>query len=75
MEEDRFIADHFVVAGLPPENPEPLEEFSCDGASLKNDHSLSPITDIGVVNTTLGEQPPDGQFFLPWIYVENDIIY
>ncbi|KAA0203576.1 hypothetical protein HAZT_HAZT008763 [Hyalella azteca] len=58
--EDRHIAEHFVVAGLPPDNLDLLEEFSCDGASLKTDHSLPPITDIGVVNTSLGEEVPDG---------------
>ena len=60
--EDRHIAEHFVVAGLPPEeSQELLEEFSCDGAILKTDHNLSPITDIGVVNVTAGEQAPDGE--------------
>ncbi|KAF2368050.1 uDENN domain [Trinorchestia longiramus] len=58
--DDRHIVEHFVVAGLPPENPERLEEFTCDGATVKNDHSLPPITEIGVVNTLLGEEVPDG---------------
>lgn len=58
--EERHIAEHFVVAGLPPQNPEPLEEFSCDGAALKSNHSMPPITDIAVVNTTLAEVVPDG---------------
>ena len=57
--EDRRVAEYFVVAGL-PENPEPLGEFSCDGATLKSTHSLPPITDLAVINRSLGEVVPEG---------------
>lgn len=62
--DERYIAEHFVVAGLPLSDPEPLAEFSCDGATLKTDHSLPPVTDIGVVNTTNGEVAPDGELMI-----------
>ncbi|XP_042860720.1 DENN domain-containing protein Crag-like isoform X10 [Penaeus japonicus] len=57
--EERRVAEYFVVAGLPA-NPTPLREFSCDGATLKSTHSLPPITDIAVINRSLGEVVPDG---------------
>ncbi|RXG68575.1 hypothetical protein Avbf_01318, partial [Armadillidium vulgare] len=55
MMDDRRVAEYFVVAGLPPKNPDILAEFSCDGATLKSTHSLPPVTDVGVVNRSLGE--------------------
>lgn len=58
--EERRVAEYFVVAGLPA-NPTPLREFSCDGATLKSTHSLPPITDIAVINRSLGEVVPDGK--------------
>ncbi|XP_066939252.1 DENN domain-containing protein Crag isoform X7 [Macrobrachium rosenbergii] len=59
--EERRVADYFVVAGL-PKNPLPLGDFSCDGAPLKSTHNLPPITDITVINRSLGEVTPDGYF-------------
>ena len=58
--DERRVAEYFVVAGL-PENPLPLAQFSCDSAPLKRAHSLPPITDIAVVNVSLGEVVPDGK--------------
>ncbi|XP_042231480.1 DENN domain-containing protein Crag-like isoform X1 [Homarus americanus] len=57
--EERRVAEYFVVAGLPV-NPLPLADFSCDGATLKSTHNLPPITDIAVINRSLGEIVPDG---------------
>ncbi|XP_076042412.1 DENN domain-containing protein Crag isoform X3 [Oratosquilla oratoria] len=57
--EERRVADYFVVAGL-PDNPETLGEFTCDGAVLKASHNQPPITDIAVINRSLGEVVPDG---------------
>ncbi|KAK7074904.1 DENN domain-containing protein 4B [Halocaridina rubra] len=57
--EERRVAEYFVVAGL-PEKAVPLGEFSCDGATLKSTHNLPPITDIAVINRSLGEIIPDG---------------
>nr|XP_045610504.1 DENN domain-containing protein Crag-like isoform X9 [Procambarus clarkii] len=57
--EERRVADYFVVAGL-PEKLLPLADFSCDGATLKSTHNLPPITDIAVINRSLGEIVPDG---------------
>lgn len=56
--EDRRVADYFVVAGL-PDNPLPLEEFSNE-AIIKPTHKLDPITDITVINKSLGEKIPKG---------------
>lgn len=63
MMDERRVAEYFVVAGL-PSNPVPLAEFSCDGANLKSTHSLAPVTDIGVVNRSLGEVVPDGKILI-----------
>lgn len=57
--EERRVAEYFVVAGLPA-NPRPLADFSCEGATLKSTHNLPPITDIAVINRSLGEIVPDG---------------
>ncbi|XP_064610092.1 C-myc promoter-binding protein-like isoform X2 [Liolophura sinensis] len=56
--EDRRVADYFVVAGL-PDNPLPLEEFSNE-AIIKPTHKLDPITDITIINKSLGEKIPKG---------------
>ncbi|XP_022252472.1 DENN domain-containing protein 4C-like isoform X1 [Limulus polyphemus] len=55
--EDKRVADYFVVAGL-PDNPEPLEEFSQDGVTLKTSHTLAPVTDITVIIRSQGEIVP-----------------
>ena len=57
--DDRHVAEYFAVAGLPA-NPQPLAEFSSQGANIKPSHSRAPITDIGVFNRTVGETLPDG---------------
>ncbi|XP_069954511.1 DENN domain-containing protein Crag isoform X2 [Cherax quadricarinatus] len=57
--EERRVAEYFVVAGLPSKLL-PLADFSCDGATLKSTHNLPPITDISVINRSLGEIVPDG---------------
>ncbi len=49
--------DYFVVAGLPPDNPEEIEEFS-DEATLKPDHKQDPIVDVTVIIRSLGESCP-----------------
>ncbi|XP_022330463.2 C-myc promoter-binding protein-like isoform X4 [Crassostrea virginica] len=56
--DDRRVADYFVVAGL-PENPLPLEEFSNE-AAIKPTYKQDPITDIAVIDKTLGEKVPKG---------------
>lgn len=55
--DERRVVDYFVVAGL-PENPMPLEEFSNE-AVLKPTHKQDPISDIAVINKTLGEKVPN----------------
>lgn len=57
--DDRRVADYFVVAGL-PDNPEPLGDFSRDGAHLKSSHNQPPVTDITVFFPALGEEAPPG---------------
>uniref|UniRef100_T1IU82 UDENN domain-containing protein n=1 Tax=Strigamia maritima TaxID=126957 RepID=T1IU82_STRMM len=59
--EERRVADYFVVAGLPP-NPEPLEDFSSEGISVKCHQA--PITDIAVIFRNLDEAPPPGFYVL-----------
>ncbi|GFO50358.1 C-myc promoter-binding protein [Plakobranchus ocellatus] len=56
--EDRRVADYFVVAGLDPNQQLPLEEFSNE-ANAKSGR-LDPITDITVINRSLGEKIPTG---------------
>ena len=56
--DDRRVADYFVVAGL-PENPQPLEEFSNE-AAIKSTYKQDPITDITVINKSLGDKVPNG---------------
>lgn len=56
--DDRRVADYFVVAGL-PDNPLPLEEFSNE-AAIKPTYKQDPITDIAVIDKTLGEKVPKG---------------
>lgn len=53
------MADYFVVAGLPEDNPEPLEDNNESG-HLKSNHSQAPITDIGVIFPALDEKLPEG---------------
>ena len=52
--DDRRVADYFVVAGL-SENSKPFE-FSNEKPTYKQD----PITDITVINKSIGEKPPRG---------------
>ncbi len=56
MDEKR-VADYFVVAGLPPDNPQQLEEF-CNEAVLKPEHKQDPIVDVAVIIKSLGETVP-----------------
>ncbi|XP_071449879.1 DENN domain-containing protein Crag isoform X2 [Hetaerina americana] len=58
--DERRVADYFVVAGLPKENPQPLDDFSRDGAHLKPTHNQAPITDVTVIFRSLGERCPQG---------------
>ena len=53
------MGDYFVVAGL-PDQPEPLGDFSRDGAHLKATHNQAPITDVAVFFPGLGEDVPEG---------------
>ncbi|PSN49786.1 hypothetical protein C0J52_01385 [Blattella germanica] len=46
--DERRVGDYFVVAGL-PDQPEPLGDFSRDGAHLKATHNQAPITDVTVI--------------------------
>ncbi|XP_059175124.1 C-myc promoter-binding protein-like isoform X1 [Physella acuta] len=57
--EDRRVADYFVVAGLDRNQLLPLEEFSNE-AITKPTSRLDPITDITVINRSLGEKVPKG---------------
>lgn len=57
--DERRVADYFVVAGL-PDDPEPLGDFSRDGAHLKAPFNQAPITDVTVIFPTLGEDVPPG---------------
>ncbi|KAK0048974.1 DENN domain-containing protein 4B [Biomphalaria pfeifferi] len=57
--DDRRVADYFVVAGLDPNVQLPLEEFSNE-AITKPTSRLDPITDITVINRSLGEKVPKG---------------
>lgn len=45
--EDRRVADYFVVAGLPKENPQLLDEYGLE-VNLKPSAYQDPITDIAV---------------------------
>ena len=45
VETKRSVADYFVVAGLPKENPQLLDDFSLE-ANLKPSAYQDPITDI-----------------------------
>ena len=56
--DDKRVADYFVVAGL-PQNPLPLEEFSNE-AAIKSTYKQDPVTDITIINKTLGEKVPRG---------------
>ena len=49
-EDPRRVADYFVVAGLPRENQEPLDEYGLE-VSLKPSAYQDPITDITVEST------------------------
>ncbi|XP_071110635.1 C-myc promoter-binding protein-like [Haliotis cracherodii] len=57
MDEKRVV-DYFVVAGL-PSNPLPLEEFTNE-AAIKPSFKQDPITEIAVINRSLGEKIPKG---------------
>ncbi len=46
-EDPRRVADYFVVAGLPRENQQPLDEYGLE-VSLKPTAYQDPITDITV---------------------------
>ena len=48
----RNVADYFVVAGLPKENPQLLDEYSLE-VNLKPSAYQDPITDITVRNLFL----------------------
>lgn len=58
MDEKR-VADYFVIAGL-PDDPDLLDENALsESGNLKSGHSQAPITDIGIVFPTLGEEVPE----------------
>jgi len=56
--EERRVADYFVLAGL-PDNPVPIEELSNE-AVLKTTHKQDPITDVAIINRSMGETAPPG---------------
>ena len=58
VETKRSVADYFVVAGLPKENPQLLDDFSLE-ANLKPSAYQDPITDVTVIIPALGENTPD----------------
>ena len=58
VETKRSVADYFVVAGMPKENPQLLDDFSLE-ANLKPSAYQDPITDITVIIPALGENTPD----------------
>lgn len=55
--EERRIADYFVVAGLPTQESDRIEEDPV-GTHLKQSYDLTPITDLAVIFPTLGETCP-----------------
>ncbi|BFY98657.1 hypothetical protein BsWGS_01697 [Bradybaena similaris] len=57
--DDKRVADYFVIAGLDRNHQEPLEEFSNE-AVTKPTFRQDPITDITVINRSLGEKVPKG---------------
>ncbi|KAG1687290.1 DENN domain-containing protein 4C [Nymphon striatum] len=62
MDQDKRVADYFVVAGL-PDNPQPLDDvYSRDASSsARRSHICAPpITDIAVIFRSMGETVPDG---------------
>jgi len=61
--DERRVADYFVVAGL-PDHPEPLGDFSRDGAYLKAPFNQAPITDVTVIFPSLGEEVPPGFYII-----------
>jgi hypothetical protein len=61
--DERHVGDYFVVAGLPDE-PEPLGDFSRDGAYLKATFNQAPITDVTVIFPSLGEDIPPGYYMI-----------
>ena len=70
--DDRRVADYFVVAGLSDVSL-PLEEFSNE-AAIKQTYKQDPITDITVINKSIGEKVPRGYICLdrtPGDYVAN----
>ena len=52
VETKRSVADYFVVAGLPKENPQLLDDFSLE-ANLKPSAYQDPITDVTVIITVV----------------------
>lgn len=52
------VADYFLVAGLPPENPQLLDDSSLE-VNLRATANQDPITDIAVIFPGLGENVPD----------------
>lgn len=62
MDQDKRVADYFVVAGL-PDNPSPLDDvYSRDASSTSTraHTGMAPITDIAVVFRSMGETVPNG---------------
>jgi hypothetical protein len=57
--DERRVGDYFVVAGL-LDQPDPLGDFSRDGAHLKATFNQAPITDVTVIFPSLGEDIPPG---------------
>ncbi|CAG0896670.1 unnamed protein product, partial [Darwinula stevensoni] len=62
MEGEKRIADYFIVAGSNKDHQVLLAETSAynEEGLKKNVFSQEPITDLAVIFTSLGEQPPDG---------------
>ncbi|CAM1154359.1 DENND4C (predicted) [Pycnogonum litorale] len=62
MDQEKRVADYFVVAGL-PDNPSPLDDvYSRDASSPAGFSHVghAPITDIAVIFRSMGETVPSG---------------
>lgn len=56
--DERRVADYFVIAGLQDESELFDEDALSEVGQYKDTHSQAPITDIGIIFPTLGEQAP-----------------
>ena len=66
------MADYFVVAGMPADNPKLLQDnIFNDSGHLRSAAVIDPITDIGVFFPALDEKIPEDYEILR--YVSGDL--